>query len=229
MNPKVVGALIIALMFLSFLFVTPRGRTFRENYIDEHFSNLGNFLKGITSRVSKSGPSEGEKLSILISGIPSTDFNGQKFVLSGHGFSGDLYYDHISFAEGTVSLANSYLKVSIPNMIGNVVFASDKIQITGKASQLGLNDLSFNTTTTDFLIIGTPVAFDLNDLSVDTIAFSDISGSLSWGGLKGIPPLLADDKLELFGFQGSIKMFNGKIMIDGLVSKMRLNGVNIGI
>ena len=230
MNQKVIAVLVILLMFAAFLFVTPKGRVFREKYIDGHIGVVGNFFKGITSRVVKGGSAtkEGEKLAITIASIPILDLNGLAFPIKDSGFVGDLHYDYASFAGGTVSLPSNILSVNIPVMTGNVAFSSDRLQVAGKTSQLTLNGLNFNTTSTDFAIVGVPISFQLNDIQQDKIVFSDISGSLSWTGLKGIPPLLADDNLELYDFQGFITMQNGKIMISGFVSKMRLNGVNIG-
>ncbi len=227
MNQKVVAVLVIVLMFVAFLFLTPRGREFSGKYLLPHFSTLGNLLKGITSRASGGEVSEGEKLSIVLSSVPLTDMNGQQFSLKGQGFTGEINYEYVSFAGGTVSFPSTFLQVSIPNMVGDVSFASDRIQISGKTSQLGLNDLSFNTTSTDFLIIGVPLTFDLDDIQEDNIVFTDVSGSLSWAGLKGIPPLLVEDNLELHDFQGFITMSEGKITITGLVSKLVLNGVTI--
>ncbi len=227
MDPKVIAVLLIVLMFAAFLFVTPRGIEFREKYIDEHLGVLGSFFRSITSRTT--GVTSGEKLSILITLVPISDLNNQKFELKGSGFHGSIVPEYVAFAGGSVTFPVRYVEVGVPNMMGAVSFANDRIRVEGETSQLSLNEMSFNTTSTDFTIIGVPVDFALNDIKKNQIIFPDLSGSLSWGGLKGVPPLLANDQLELIDFQGSIIMSENKITIIGFVSKMRLNGVNIGI
>jgi len=227
MNPKVIAVLLIVIMFGAFLFVTPRGREFREKYIDEHLGILGSFFKGIKSKAA--GTTSDEKLSIQLSSVPLSDFNGQKFTLKGQGFHGSIIPEFVVFAGGTVRFKDNFVDVGIPNIIGTVSFESDRIKIEGKTTQLSLNDMSFNTTSTDFTIVGIPIEFQLNDVQENLMTFQTVSGSLSWGGLKGVPPLLANDRLELMDFQGLIIMDKNKISITGLVSQMSLNGVNIGI
>ncbi len=229
MDQKIVAVLVITLMFVAFLFVTPRGRQFREKYIDDRVGFLGNFFKNLTGKITNSDSSNKEKLSMAITTVPLSDLNGQTFDIKGSGFSGEMSYDYLAFAGGTVSLANSALEVSVPSMEGTVAFVSDKVQVSGKTDQLSVNELSFNTTKTDFVVVGSPTYFELNNIHADKLVFLDISGSLSWTGLKGIPPLLVEDNLELHDFDGYVTMNNGKITISGLVSKIRLNGVNIAV
>lgn len=229
MNQRVIAVLVIVLMFGAFLFVTPRGKNFREKYFDEHFGVLGDLFRTITSKATGTSTQQGEKLLITITSIPPTDMNGQTLQLKGQGFTGQLKQEFISFAGGTATLAGDTANIVIPNMVGDVSFASGRIQISGKTSQLTLSGLSFNSSSTDFIIVGTPTGFSLEDVSKSSVAFPSITGSLSWAGLKGVPPLLVGDRLELFDFQGDITMADNKVEITGFVSRMKLNGVSIEV
>ena len=97
----------------------------------------------------------------------------------------------------------------------------------GSTDNIVLSGLTFNKPNTAFSILGVPTSYVVE--IEGNMAFPKISGHLSWGGLKGIPLLLENDKLELIGFEGTLNQVEGYTSMIGKADKIKLNGVDIGL
>lgn len=225
MNLKLLASLFIILMITSLLMFSPKGREFREKSI----KNIGSFLKTISGRISSSKTTPSPRLDVMITKISPVYIQEQTFTIKDSGFKGELWYDSIALSGGDISFPTNKIVVNVNSMTGVVSFEGNRLKVSGSTNRIELNEMTYNMTDIRFSIIGTPVSYTLKDVKKDRIVFQKISGSLSWSGLKGVPPLLRDDRLELIEFDGIIIQENDYVSITGKVGKIRLNGVDIGL
>ncbi|MBS3051847.1 MAG: hypothetical protein J4428_00560 [Candidatus Aenigmarchaeota archaeon] len=229
MEQKALVVIVVILLLVGILLFVPKGKEFRTKYLDDHFKKIGYFLKGIAVKGKVIKPFEGSKLSVTVSDVSSISMNGQSFDLKGDDFEAIIVPSSISMDGSSVTFSSNPLLVRADSMSGTISFSNDLIVMSGKTNQLALGDFGFNKTGISFSVSGYPISFSLSSVKKNIIAFQDISGSLKWTGLKGTSPLLKNDRLELYDFDGSIGQIGGNIVIQGTVSKMKLNGVNIVI
>ncbi len=230
MEQKALIIVVALLLLIGFFLFVPQGKEFRAKYLDEHFKKIGYFLKYVESKwkLPKIGDNT-NKLSVILSDVSAGSMNGQSFELKNNDFGAVVISNSISVDGSTVTFTNNPLKIFANDMTGTVSFSNDFVRVSGKTNELTLGDFSFNKTGISFSVSGHPIQFTLNNVKKNIISFQDISGSLKWTGLRGVSPLLNNDKLELYDFDGVIEEVNGKVAIQGTASKIKLNGVNIVI
>lgn len=229
MDQRVLVVIVLLLLLVGFLFFVPKGKEFRAKYLDDHFKKVGYFLKGVATRGKVTGTYDGPKLSVVISDVSTVSMTGQVFDLKGDDLEALIIPSSISMDGSSVTFSGNPVRFYAEDMTGSLSFSNDIVTISGKTNQLGLGDFSFNKSSISFSVSGYPLSFSLNTVKKSLIAFQDISGSLKWSGLRGTAPLLKNDRLELYDFEGTIQQVGGSILIEGTVSKMKLNGVNIAI
>lgn len=225
MNLRAIVSLFIIFSILALLIFSPRARDFRVKLTKP----IGSFLKAITGRsLTRTTSLIPKKLDVKITNMDPVSMNGQHFSIKGTGLNTELVYDLVSVMNGNILFQTKTVKVRVKSMVGSVSFYKNgKMKIIGHTNLIELNGMKFNRTGMEFLIVGTPVSYTLNNIRENKISFSKASGSLSWSGLKGVPPLLKNDELELVGFEGVIEQKEGPVTIHGKVDRIRLNGVDI--
>ena len=222
MNWKPLLSLLIIFTIVGLLMFSPKAKNFK----DKLSVPLGSFLKGITGKVTKR-PVVSKKLDVVIEADPDC-MRGQEFSIKGSRVEAELTYDLVSLMDGSMSFQENTVEVKLESMLGSVdVYKNGKMKITGKTDVIELNKMKFDKTDSQFLIVGTPVSYLLEDVQKDKIVFPVITGSLRWSGLKGVSPSLDNDNLELIGFKGMIGLEGESVTISGSVDKIRLNGVDI--
>jgi hypothetical protein len=222
--------LIIFIIFaiIGLFLLSPRGKTFREKYLSGAVATVGSFLKGITARAVSTKPSKPtQKIEIGLSGVNIANMNGQEFSVEGSTLEGSFIVESASLEGGSLSFKGDEVVISVNDMSGTISYHDGKMKVTGKTNQIWFDDIGFNKTDISFTFEGKPSQYTLSNIQKDVISFSQISGSLSWTGLR-VPPLLSGDKLELYNFEGDIKQKNGLVGIIGTVNYMKLNNVPIG-
>jgi len=229
MNWKVFASLFVIFALVGLLMFSPKGKDFREEYMPEYFQKTGSFLRGMTSRVVKNNePIISDYLKFSFSSLSPSLLKDAEFEIRGSDFEAELEYDLIELMDGNIDLDSSIAKIRMSDMIGEVSFYKNgKMKITGKASSVEFNGVCINKTDIDFLIVGDPVMYMLNDVEKDEMLFESVSGSLSWEGLNDISPLLEYDDLILFDFEGDVEKYENTTIISGSVSSIDLNGITI--
>jgi len=220
---------IFAILILVALFLaSPRGKDFLEkSKLKDKLSVIGNFFKNITGKVSSVKGNSGTVIEIKLSGVNPAYMNGQQLDLKNSEFSITLKPEAASLDSMTLSF-KSYAEISSSSFNGKLTYSQDKIALEGKASDIGIDNFAVNKTDIAFTISGKPTTYKISSVSKDIISFAEVSGSLSWAGLK-TPAVLQKDKLDLYNFQGTIEEKNGLIYIEGTVTYMKLNNIPIGI
>jgi hypothetical protein len=228
MNEKVVVTLLAVIILVALFLASPRGRAFLEqSKLKDKLSIIGNFFKSLSGKFSSVKNNEGTKIEIHLSGVNPVYMNDQQLSLDDSSFAITLKPETASLESMTLSFKDN-IQLSSSTFKGKITYSQGKISLEGKANDLWLGNVGMNKTDVTFSITGTPVSYKIENAKKDYLSFKEISGSLSWAGLK-TPALLEKDRLELFDFSGSIEERNGLIYINGQVSYMKLNNVPIGI
>jgi len=222
MNWKALMSLLIIFTIIGLLMFSPKAKTFK----DKLTLPLGSFFKGITGKVTK-GPAVPKKLDVVIEADPDC-MSGLEFSIKGSGVEAELDYDLVSLMDGSMSFPTSALEVKLESMLGSVdIYKNGKMRITGKTDVVEFNGIKFDKGDSQFLVVGTPISYVIEDIQKDNLIFPAITGSLRWSGLKGISPSLDNNNLELVDFRGTIKLEDGSVTISGEVDKIKLDGVDI--
>lgn len=227
MNSKVV-VLIVSVLILTGLFLaSPRGRDFLEKTkLNDKFSTLGNFFKNLTGKVASVKQDKSTKIQVSLSGIDPKYLDGATFEMkntmfdiSGNANSGNIESVTVSFKGES--------KISSQNSNGQILYKQNTILIHGKTPEIWVDNFGMNKTDMSFSFELSPSEYEITNVENAYIDFKEISGGLSWIGLK-VPAMLQNDRLEIYDFQGNIKQKNGLVYIEGYASHMKLNNVPIG-
>lgn len=224
--------LVIFLIFaiLGLFLLSPRGKTFREKYLNDKISKVGSYLRGITSRTIPKGQPKAKqenKLEITLSGVDPVLMNGQEFDVKDASVDALFKFESALIDGNEILLKKNVTGINIESMTGAIVFFDDKMKISGKTNRLWLNDIGFSKEGTDFIVVGVPDTYILLNIKKDALVFPQISGRLTATGM-GTISFFPNDKLELYGFEGKIEQKNDLVYITGTISYMKLNNVYIG-
>ncbi|MBU5689590.1 MAG: hypothetical protein QXM68_01320 [Candidatus Aenigmatarchaeota archaeon] len=228
MDSKVI-VFIIAVIILGALFLaSPRGRDFLEkSKLNDKVKTLGNFFKNLTGKVTSVKKDDSSKIELTLSGVDPTYLNGIEFdikdseiSIQGNVISGNMDAATLSFKDKV----NFYTQ----NANGKITYTSDSLVISGKTSDFWIDNFGINKTDISFSLTSKPMQYKITNAESDYLEFKQVSGSLSWLGLK-IPAVLQNDRLEIYNFDGEINYKNGLVYIKGYASYMKLNNVPIGI
>ncbi len=227
MEQRVLVALLAIIILLALFFASPRGKAFLEqSKLKDKLSVIGNFFKNLSGKFS-SVKNEATRMEVHLTGVNPIYMNDQQFLLEGSSFVITIKPEAASLESMSLSFKDS-IQLSSSAFKGKITYSQGKISLEGKASDLWIGDVGLNKTDISFSITGTPVSYKIENVKKDYLFFKEISGSLSWTGLK-TPALLEKDRLELYDFSGSIEERNGLLSINGIVSYMKINTVPIGI
>jgi len=223
-----VAVIIVAILILSVLFLaSPKGKSFLEqSKIKDKISIIGNWLKNITGKLPATKKTETNKIEFHLTSVDPIYMNEQQFYLQGSSLQADMKVEAATLSGLTLSFKDD-TELSTNSMTGNLIFTDKKIKINGKANEIWLGTIGINKTDTEISILGTPTKFYVQNVEKSSLVFKEVSGSLSWTGIK-VPPTLNKDKLEAYDFTGSIELKNGLIYINGYVSYIKLNNIPIG-
>ncbi|MCX8178637.1 MAG: hypothetical protein N3D75_02290 [Candidatus Aenigmarchaeota archaeon] len=227
MNSKVL-VLIVALLILTGLFLaSPRGRDFLEkSKLNDKVGTLGNFFKNLTGKVTSVKQDPSNKIQISMTGIDPKYLDGINFQMKNSRFDIDGTVSLGSIDSATVSFKTKS-KVSSENSNGQISYKQSNFLISGKTSEIWVDNFGMNKTDMSFSFEFSPSEYEITNLENAYIDFKQISGGLSWVGLK-VPAMLQNDRLEVFDFQGKIRQKNGLVYIEGYASHMKLNNIPIG-
>ncbi len=219
----------IAIIVLVALFLTsPRGKDFLEkSKLKDKLSVIGNFFKNLTGRVASVKNNVGSQIEMKLSGVNPVYMNEQELTLDNSEFTISLKPQAAKLSDMTLSFKDNVV-ISSSSFKGQIKFSQDKIILTGKANDIWIDNFGMNKTDISITITGVPIKYTINNVKKDILSFKEVSGSLSWSGLK-TPAMLEKDKLDLYDFVGSIEEKNGLIYLQGSVTYMKLNNVPIGI
>ncbi|MBL7170365.1 MAG: hypothetical protein ISS48_05095 [Candidatus Aenigmarchaeota archaeon] len=224
-NWKAILSLFIIFAIVGLLVFSPKGKRIVGNTT----APIGSFLKTITGKITRSGEKvESRKLDIILTDISPYSLGDIEISINGDDFEGKLNYEMISLLDSEIRFDNKEVNVQTRSLIGSIdFFRNSNMKITGKTDSLKLNSMEITKPDIDFLIVGEPVSYEIENIEKDKLVFSSISGSLKCSQLTGGTLMLSNDQLELINFDGSIKQGEGSVTISGQVDKMRLNGVEI--
>ncbi|MEM5799815.1 MAG: hypothetical protein QXZ43_04095 [Candidatus Aenigmatarchaeota archaeon] len=228
MENKFIITFIAIIILVALFLASPRGKEFLEkSKLKDKLSVIGNFFKNLTGKVTSVKNNEGSRIQIKLSGVDPAYMNNQQFNLEESEFSISLKAESANLDAMTLSFkANADIYSS--SFKGKITYSQDKITLEGKANDIGIDNFVVNKTDISFTITGKPTNYKITNIKKDFISFTEVSGSLTWAGLK-TPAMLQKDKLDLYDFSGTIEEKNGLIYIEGTVTYMKLNNVPIGI
>ncbi|MEM5793274.1 MAG: hypothetical protein QXY45_02855 [Candidatus Aenigmatarchaeota archaeon] len=221
---KVVISLFLIFAIIGLLLFSPKGQKITGNKT----APVGSFLKGLTGKVAKSGQSEEKQLDISITGINPQSLGDVQIPINNENFEFKMEYEVISVMDSDISFEERVVEVKMKGVIGSVTFfRNGNMKVEGKCGSIKINGVSISKPSINFLIVGTPIDFEIRDINKDKLIFPSISGSFRSYQLTGGSLMLNNDHLELFGFKGDIIENNGEASISGRVDKIRLNGLDI--
>ncbi|MEM5777182.1 MAG: hypothetical protein QXJ06_01920 [Candidatus Aenigmatarchaeota archaeon] len=227
MENKFIVTFIAIIILVALFLASPRGKEFLEkSKLKDKLSIIGNFFRNLTGKVTLKN-NEGTKIEIKLSGVNPIYMNNQQLNLENSEFSITLKPDSASLDTMTLSFKRD-ADIYSSNFKGKITYSQDKITLEGKTNNIGIDNFVVNKTDISFVINGKPTNYKISNVNKDLISFAEISGSLSWAGLK-TPAILQKDKLDLYDFKGVIEEKNGLIYIEGTVTYMKLNNIPIGI
>lgn len=230
MNWKTIFSVVIIIAIVGLILLSPKGQKYHGNYTGKYTKPLGSFITGFTSKVIRSDPTRptGEgKLEVEVKNVGAFDFSDIEIDVRNDVIC-TMEHEVISFLGTEVQTEDPTVRMEIGDLNGNVLFMNNgNVKIDGTTDYLKVNGLTFEKPSTEFLAVGRASSLSLYDIYEKKLVFTDISGSLTWGGLKGIPALLKDDHLELRNFRGNLIMENGLVTLSGTLDSIRLNGVEI--
>jgi hypothetical protein len=228
MEQKVIVTLLAIIILAALFFASPRGKLFLEqSKLKDKLSIVGNFFKNLSGKVTSVKNNEGSKIEIHLTGVDPNYMNDQQLTLDDSNFVITLKPESATLETMTLSFKDK-VQLSSSNFKGKITYSQGKISLEGKANDIWVDNFGMNKTDISFSITGTPSSYKITNVKKDLLSFKEVSGSLSWAGLK-TPALLQKDKLDLYDFQGTIEEKNGLIYIGGSVGYMKLNNVPIGI
>ncbi len=224
-NWKAILSLFIIFAIFGLLLFSPKGQKITGNFTKP----VGSFFKGITGKVTKSGGGVGSnKLDIIIEGVDTSSLGDTEITIEGNQIQGKLDYELISLLESKIDFDDRIINLKTGSLIGTVsFFRNGNMKIEGKTNSLKLNDMEISNPNIDFLIVGDPITYEIENIEKDKLLFSYLAGSLKCSQLTGGSLMLNNDQLELINFEGSIKQSNQSVIISGQVDRMVLNGVDI--
>jgi hypothetical protein len=229
MNWRGILSVIVIIAIVGLIAFSPKGQKYHGEYTSKYTKPLGSFISGFAAKITGNKTSETSdigKLEIQLRNVDSSDFKDVEFDVRDKSLNFKMDYEVVNFLDTEFSFSDSLVDAKIDNFQGDVsFFPNGKMKIVGEADYLRVNGLSFNKPDTEIMFVGEPVEFYMTDVSKREISFNDVSGSLSWTGLGGVPALLTNDHLELEDFDGTIIGENGSVDIFGTVETIRLNGV----
>lgn len=220
--------ILVAILILVVLFLaSPRGKAFLEQTkLKDKIGILGDFLKNLTGRITMQDKKQTSKIEFHLSGVDPVYMNNQQFSLKDSSVDAILGLQSGSLSGFTISFKNK-ANIEIKSITGDFSINDGQIKISGKTNEIWVGDLGLNGTDTEVLLIGNPVEYSIKNIEKNTLVLQEISGKISWTGIK-VPPILNKDKLEVYGFEGSIQQKDGLIFIDGYVDYIKLNNIPIG-
>jgi len=228
MEQRVVVTMLAIIILAVLFFASPRGRMFLEqSKLNDKLSIIGNFFKNLTGKVASVKNNEGGKIEIHLSSVNPNYMNEQQLYLENSNFVINLKPETASLDAITLSFKDK-VQLSSQSFKGKLSYYQNKISLEGKTNDIWIDNFGMNKTDISLSIIGTPLTYKITNVKKDVFSFKEVSGSLSWAGLK-TPALLEKDRLDIYDFSGTIEEKNGLVYIDGTAGYMKLNNVPIGI
>ncbi len=223
--------LFIIVGITGLLLFSEKGREFNQKYLSKYTKVIGDYLRSITGRFKKP-ENLNRTLQITITTSPDV-LRTIEFDLSEKAFAAEIVYETVYVGDQNIKVkGKDEIDFETESMTGTVSFdESGKISISGKASSVELNGMLFTPKTgeekVEFILVGTPTSFSLNDVENDRMILSGASGLLrlsDWSPLS-----LENDELDISYFKGDIIREEDSLTISGNVEKISLNGVDLSL
>ncbi len=223
--------LFIIVGITGLLLFSEKGREFNQQYLSKYTKVIGDYLKEITGRF-KRPENLNRTLQVTLTTSPDV-FRMIEFDLSEKAFAAEIIYETVHVGDQNIRVkGKDEIDFQTEIMTGTVSFDdTGRMTISGKASSIELNGILFTPNTgeekVEFILVGTPTSFSLNDVENDRMILSGASGLLK---LSDWSPLsLDDDNLYISYFKGDITQEDDSLIISGKVEKISLNGVDLSL
>ncbi|MFH8080551.1 MAG: hypothetical protein QXO84_01580 [Candidatus Aenigmatarchaeota archaeon] len=225
---KILTVLFAVFILVALFLASPRGKKFlEESKLKDKLSFIGNFFKSLSGRLSSVKHTKSEKIDMKLNSVNKLYLDKQEFSLSNSQIFISLKPDSADLNGMSLSFKDQ-VQISSYSFNGNLAYNQDKIVLQGKVNDVCIDNLCFNKTDISFNLVGKAEKYKITNAKKSLLAFNEITGTLSWSGLK-TPATLEKDKLELYDFEGSIEEKNSLVYFEGKVAYMKLNNVPIGI
>jgi len=230
MNWKILLTLFIIVAITGLLLFSDKGKDLKQKYLDKYITTVGNFFKGITSKLKgpKTYPNNTFEATITTT---SDVFKGQKLDVENIGFTGKLEYDVVTVGGQNINVKDKKeIEFTTDSMTGTLMIDTDNVmRISGQSTSVELNGIVFSPKTgektIEFSLVGTPVEYTMTNFYKESMTLSGVSGLLK---LKDWSPLsLKGDSLDIKNFLGTVEQSDDSLTITGKVEKVSLNGVDL--
>lgn len=223
--------LFIIVGITGLLLFSEKGREFNQQYLSKYTKIIGDYLERITGRF-KRPETLNRTLQTTLTTSPDV-LRMIEFDLSKKAFAAEIIYETVHVGDQNIRVkGEDEIEFQTEIMTGTISFDdTGRMSISGKGSSVELNGILFTPNTgeekVEFILVGTPTSFSLNDVENDRMILSGASGLLR---LSDWSPLSLDnDNLDISYFKGDLTLEDDSLTISGKVEKISLNGVDLSL
>jgi len=229
MNWKILLSLFIIFTIAGLLMFSPRGKQFKEKYLTDYISKTADLVKNVPEEITFKKVDPEDKFNILITTEQST-IDGYSFNINENNVEAEMIYESILLDGQQITTKNTDKVIfKADNMKGTVSFENGKIRISGASDSIEVNNIAFvsDNGPINFDVVGTPVSYNINGITKNSMKFSNIVGLITLGTWS--PLSLQNDELEIQYFDGSLSLNEDVLSINGRAYKAKLNNVDLSL
>ena len=208
---------------------SPRGKQFKEKYLTDYISKTADLVKNVPEEITFKKVDPEDKFNILITTEQST-IDGYSFNINENNVEAEMIYESILLDGQQITTKNTDKVIfKADNMKGTVSFENGKIRISGASDSIEVNNIAFvsDNGPINFDVVGTPVSYNINGITKNSMKFSNIVGLITLGTWS--PLSLQNDELEIQYFDGSLSLNEDVLSINGRAYKAKLNNVDLSL
>ena len=206
---------------------TPKGKELQTKLLSEKMPT-GDMLE-IPDLFNKKSINP-EDMILISTEITDVGMDGNSFDIDDGFVNIEIIYDEIIVDGQTLNIRNTQKATLNSNdMDGKLEFEEGKMFLEGESTYVEINEVVFlaDENEIEFSILGTPLSYEITGVSKKSIDIENVIGLLK---LEEWSPLsLKNDKIKMDYFDGSIKLEEGVLKLNGLVNKVKLNNLDLSI